>query len=326
MLHNLAYPDRRATATGQTLEFVADRMLSPIQGRRSDAVPLVVVFLGAEAQDGMAAVQAGAAALRAQGARVIVVGPGASISSQLEDEMLTIASTPSDVYDLDTLETLAAQGVNVFTSQFMSGLFCAAVSSSAVVLPVPSSSQVGVGASSTQGGLVSLTAISQVSQIGRSSTVLFTQTPSPSAVFGSSSTVGAGVSSPGVSLFSPAPLTSLGGSGVLSAASSLGASNTVEASAPPSPAPSSSLGGSVAPSAITSIGGSMQPTAATSLVSPTATPVPQPVPPYCQAFVPTDVVVVLSASGKTGQALFDRFRSLSMALIRQLPANGFSAK
>ena len=68
VLDGLVFVDHRATATAQTLAFVRQRMLTPLQGRRPGAETLVVVMLGSESQDGLANVQQAAADLHGTGA------------------------------------------------------------------------------------------------------------------------------------------------------------------------------------------------------------------------------------------------------------------
>ena len=105
-LQSLVFVDKKATATAQTLDFVAQRLLTPAQGRRMSAQALVVVMVGSESQDSMDALQQSVQELHSTGARVLVVGT--SDTAQQSMEMELIASSATDVYQLSTMEALAA--------------------------------------------------------------------------------------------------------------------------------------------------------------------------------------------------------------------------
>ncbi len=258
VLSSIPYPLRKATATGQTLEFVASNMLGAAQGHRANAHPLVVVMLGSESQD---AVSAGAAAVKNLGSRVIVIAPSKATTPQMEDEMLTIASSPADIYDLDTVQALLVQGVNPFTTQFMAALTCANAtlpSSHYATAFSPTSTILATTLSSTVAGtLFSITPSRTVpaTTTFHHSTAFYTLTPTPTATFGFSSRLSSSV------------------------------------------------------------------VRSTSILLPTPTPgVPLPLPTYCSGtFSAVDVVLIISESGKTGLATFQRFVSLAGSMVRALP-------
>jgi hypothetical protein len=302
VLEGLAYPPLRATATGQTLEFVAERMLTPLAGRRGDAAPLVVVMLGAESQESPGAVDQAGQLLRATGARVIVVGPGASVSSRLEDEMLAIANTPTDIFDLDTIEALVAQGETALQQQFLSGLVCEQTASSSVF---PSAS-IGLTASLPPMPSSSLF-FSPSLPAPQSTTQLFTPTPTPSPSATLLQT----------SLAQSPSIVSVSSSVLQQASSSLFFSPTLSSSLSLA-FPSSS--------ALDFVSSSVVATPLPTPPPPLPTPTPIPLPNYCETFVPIDVVFVLSASGRTGQATFDRFRNLAAAMMHMLPMDGARAR
>jgi hypothetical protein len=255
-LSQLTYPQFKATATATTLTFVAERMLTPLQGRRVGAETLVVTMLGAPSQEGLAAVQEAGAGLRQLGARVLVVSPP-SASIAFEQEVLAIASSPADVFVLETFESL--YGTVSFQSLFLEPFFC---------LAAPLSSSSTFHASS------SLVLPSNPSPVPSLSS-MFTHTPSPSIAF----------SSP-----------------IAGASSSVPLSQAFSSSQP---------GTSALPTS------SVQPT--TQPVSTTTTPLAFPTPQYCSSFKQMDIVFVISASGKTGAPLFQRFQALTIELLKRIP-------
>jgi hypothetical protein len=173
-LSQLLYTDFKATATATTLTFVTERMLTPLQGRRVGAETLVVAMLGAPSQEGLAAVQEAGAGLRQLGARVLAVGPASNIVG-LEDEMLAVASDPSNNYALETLETLALNA-SYLQELFLRPFVCTQASqvpSSTIAVPASTSSFIAPASSFP---------VSSVSQL---SSGMFTATPSPTKSFSS---------------------------------------------------------------------------------------------------------------------------------------------
>lgn len=335
-LQALTFVDKRATATAQTLDFVAQRLLTPAQGRRVGAQALVVVLVGSESQDSMDALQQSVQELHATGARVLVVGT--NDTAQQSMEMQLIASSAADVYNLETMETLAAANYSL-GQQVLAPIICRETQ--------PSSS---VGAASSSVGAVLSTGIGAASSsfVGLLSSSL--AVPPSSAVFGSAPLPSAAPSSVGVSAGASSigvPASSgVGGvssSGVVGVPSSiaLGASSSVVVGVPSSVAgssssssttvvqagPSSSVGAvlsSVGGAASSSVGSGVSsvggvPSSSGVQASPTPGPGPEP-PTYCAPFKQQDVVFVLSASGQTGQSVFQRFVNVAASMITLLPA------
>src|SRR5438105_683077 len=73
VIDSITFVSQQTGATGAALDFVTQRMLSPLQGRRPDAETVVIVLLAAPSVDGPAAVQQSAGSLRAAGAHIVVV-------------------------------------------------------------------------------------------------------------------------------------------------------------------------------------------------------------------------------------------------------------
>ena len=249
MLNAVPYVNYLATATGKTLDFVSTHMLDPVNGHRIGADTIVVALLAAQSQEGFAAVNASGENLRSQGAHVVVITTAVTDGNvALEEEALSIAQSPSDVFSLDTLEAAIQQGNSLFETEFMMDYFCLENISSTVIptaTTVYSSSKIY---SSTTAAVIGIT---------------------PSLP----------LSSPLATLQSPFPTTST--------------------FLPPT---TSFL---------------LQVTPTTSFL-PQVTPTPLPSLTYCSQFLPTDVIVIISASGQTGADVFYQFTNLAATLATNL--------
>ena len=182
-LANLQYINYLATATGRTLDVVAQNMFSPIQGHRNNAQPIVVAMLASESQESVAIVNASAMNLRNSGAHVIVIENGVDGNALFLEEALMIASQPSDIFALDTLEAAWSQGQGIFEAEFMDEYFCAPVSSSAsTILPTPSpssSASIAQHFTSTSVGVVTTSTPAIMSTFPTSSFAPPPPTPTP---------------------------------------------------------------------------------------------------------------------------------------------------
>lgn len=140
-LQSLAFVDRRATATAQTLDFVAQRVLSAALGRRSAVPAVVVIMAGSESQDTAEALQQAVSGLHGTGARVIVVGTASTTQEITEMELM--ASSASDVYEVGQLEGLVSLNASLLGQQLFAPFVCNGTQ------PVASSSAAPVASSST---------------------------------------------------------------------------------------------------------------------------------------------------------------------------------
>lgn len=315
-LQALAFVDKRATATAQTLDFVAQRLLTPAQGRRVGAQALVVVLVGSESQDSMDALQQSVQELHATGARVLVVGTNDTAQQSLE--MQLIASSAADVYGLEAMETLAAANYSL-GQQVLAPIICREAQPSS---SVGGASSTGIGAASSS--FVGLPSSSLA--LPPSSSAVFGSAPLPSAAASSSVGASVGASSIGVPAssvvggVSSSGVAGVSSSGVAGVPSSVVGGGSSSSSTAVQAGPSSSVGAvpsSVGSGVSSSVGG--VPSSSGVQASPTPGPGPEP-PTYCAPFKQQDVVFVLSASGQTGQSVFQRFVNVAASMITLLPA------
>ena len=91
----------------------------------------------------------------------------------------------------------------------------------------------------------------------------------------------------------------------------------VQATPTPLPTPTSTL---PIPSSSTTLLQSTIRVSGSSIIAPTPTPTPVPFPSltYCSQFLPTDVIVIISASGQTGADVFYQFTNLAATLATNL--------
>ena len=133
LLNTTSYDVGQASATGTTLDYVRTKLLVETAGARSNVSKVVFLSVDGASMEGTEFAVASAAALKAVGARIVVVAIDVFDTPSLQ-EFRAIASSPSDVYELNSLEQLNVQDLQ---SRFLAKFFCASSIGVSSSVPLP---------------------------------------------------------------------------------------------------------------------------------------------------------------------------------------------
>lgn len=131
LLNSTLYSPGKPSMTAAALDVVRTQLFSsPVGGHRADAQPVVIFSVDGPSSEGRTLALAAADALKQTGARIVVVAVDVTDTFVLA-ELQGVASAPTDVIQLTTVESFIQQGKASLDSNFLAPIFCAPASSSA---------------------------------------------------------------------------------------------------------------------------------------------------------------------------------------------------